>query len=54
MEGLGERTLRCVVAFTALKLEMGWRKDAINASKFQNLTGVKRNEIESTVGVLLH
>jgi transposase-like protein len=54
MEGLGERTLRCVVAFTALKLEMGWRKDAINASKFQNLTGVKRNEIESTVGALLH
>lgn len=54
MEGLGERTLRCVVAFTALKLEMGWRKDAINASKFQNLTGVKRNEIESTVTALLH
>lgn len=54
MEGLGERTLRCVVAFTALRLEMGWRKDAINASKFQNLTGVKRNEIESTVNALLH
>lgn len=54
MEGLGERTLRCVVAFTALKLELGWRKDAINASKFQNLTGVKRNEIESTVTALFH
>jgi len=54
MEGLGERTLRCVVAFTALRLEMGWRRDAINASKFQNLTGVKRNEIESTVNALFH
>lgn len=54
MEGLGERILRCIVAFIALKLEMGWRKDAINASKFQNLAGVKKNEIESTVTALLY
>ena len=54
MEGLGERTLRCIVAFTALKLEMGWRKYAINSPSFRSLAGVKRNEIESTVAALLH
>jgi putative transposase len=54
MEGLGENTLRCVIAFTALRLEMGWQRDAINSSTFQNLTGVKHNEIESTVNALLN
>jgi len=54
MEGLGERTLRCVQTFTALKLEMGWRKDPVNSKKYRNLTGVKRNEVEATVAALLH
>lgn len=54
MEGLGERTLRCVLAFTALKLEMGWRRDPVNAPQFQHLYGVKKNELESTVATLLH
>lgn len=54
MEGLGERTLRCIVAFTALKLEMGWRKYAINSPSFRQLTGVRRNEMESTVNALLN
>lgn len=54
MEGLGEHTLKCVVAFTALRLEMGWQRDAVNSTKFRNLAGVKRNEVESTVAALLH
>jgi transposase-like protein len=54
MEGLGEQTLKCVVAFTALRLEMGWQRDAVNSTKFSNLVGVKKNEVESTVTALLH
>lgn len=54
MEGVGERTLKCIVAFTALKLELGWQRDAVNAPHFTNLTSVKRAEIESTVSALLH
>ena len=54
MEGLGERTLKCVVAFTALRLEMGWQRDAVNSTKFLNLAGIKKNEVESTVVALFH
>ena len=42
MEGLGEGTLKCVVAFTALRLEMGWQRDAINSTKLSNLVWRRR------------
>jgi putative transposase len=54
MEGLGERTLKCIVAFTALKLEMGWQKDAIDSGKFNNLPSLRINAVESTVDTLLN
>ena len=54
MEGLGERTLRCVQAFTALKLEMGWRSAPLDSKKFKNLMHVKFNGLESAANALLN
>jgi transposase-like protein len=56
MEGLGEKTLKCVIAFTALRLEMGWRKVPLNAKRISNLMGssMKINQIESGIDMLLH
>ncbi|MSP19802.1 MAG: IS256 family transposase [Bdellovibrionales bacterium] len=54
MEGLGERTLKCIVAFTALRLEMGWQKDPMNAPHIEQLVEGKRNRIEGAVNALFH
>ena len=37
MESLGESTLMTVVAFTALKLELGWRHHTIDGRSLENL-----------------
>ncbi len=49
METLGERTLRIVSAFTALKLEYGWQKIPMDAPQLLELKYVKRNELESAM-----
>jgi len=54
MEGLGEKTLKCIIAFTALRLEMGWQKEPMNVARYSNLKGVKINEIEAVASTLLH
>lgn len=57
MEGLGEKTLRCIVAFTALRLEMGWRTKPINNKNMLNLTGPggkKFNQLEEGIVTLFH
>jgi putative transposase len=56
MGSLGERTLECLLAFTALRLEMGWRNNPIDARKLANLRGLrdKSNAIEQTVTELLN
>lgn len=37
MEGLGERSLTCLTAFTALRLEMGWRMYTVNDKRHENI-----------------
>jgi transposase-like protein len=49
METLGERTLRIVSAFTALKLEYGWQKIPMDSPQLLELRYVKRNELESAM-----
>ena len=39
MEGMGEMTLTTLVAFTALRLEMGWRRRAIDTFELDHLIG---------------
>jgi putative transposase len=50
METIGEQSLQAVVAFTALRLEMGWRAHAIDSKALNNLLHQgNRNTIEKTV-----
>ena len=46
MEGLGQNTLNTVLAFTALKLEMGWRQRAVDTFSVDHLTGKKAAKAE--------
>jgi transposase-like protein len=54
MEGLGERTLKCIIAFIALRLEAGWQREPMNAERFSRLAEGKRNLIEGPVNTLFH
>lgn len=49
METLGERTLRSIVVFTALRLEMGWRLTPVTSKKIMSLKGLRQNALESAV-----
>ena len=49
MEKTGEASLTCLLAFTALRLEMGWRNSPINSRAALNLNFLKPNVIEKTV-----
>jgi putative transposase len=49
METLGERSLKSVVVFTALRLEMGWRLNPITSKRLLNLENRNQNVIESVV-----
>lgn len=59
METLGENTLATVVAFTALKLELGWRHHAIDGRSLDNLEmsplrGRREpNKVEGAVSALI-
>lgn len=39
MEGMGEMTLTTLVAFTALRLEMGWRRRSVDTFELDHLIG---------------
>lgn len=53
METLGERTLTCLLAFTALRLEMGWKMYKVNDERHKDLNHLYRlNKIEETVSQL--
>lgn len=56
MGALGENTLECLLAFTALRLEMGWRRIPIDAPQLANLKkmGHKANAIEEVMEQLVH
>jgi putative transposase len=54
METLGESTLTAVVAFTALRLEMGWRMYKVNDQRHEKLDRLwKTNVTEETVKELI-
>jgi transposase-like protein len=51
METIGEQSLQAVVAFTALRLEMGWQLNRVDSKALDNLMvgSVKQNVIEKAV-----
>ena len=49
MGSIGESTLTSLLAFTALRLEMGWRFKPIDSTTSRNLSNIKSNTIEETV-----
>lgn len=58
MDGMGERTLMCVQAFTALKLQVNWNQMAIDSNQLENLQQIKlrsqsQNQIEEAFNTLL-
>lgn len=56
MGSLGEQTLECLLAFTALRLEMGWRQVPVDAAGLAKLKYMRNNHnaIEDTVSELIH
>ena len=56
METLGEATLTSLVAFTALRMEMGWKMYTVNDKRHENFKVPlrKNNAIESSLNELLH
>jgi putative transposase len=56
MGSLGEQTLECLLAFTALRLEMGWRQLPIDAAGLAKAFEVrnKTNAIEESIATLIH
>lgn len=56
MGSLGEQTLECLLAFTALRLEMGWRQVSIDRPGLANLKHLRNNSnaIEETIAELIH
>lgn len=53
METLGEKTLNILLAFIAMRMEYHWQRQTVDTAHFEKL-GKKRNQIESTVDLLLH
>lgn len=53
MEGLGERTLRVVTAFTALRLEYHWQRLSVDLPHLE-MKQVRTNTVESAVRALIH
>ena len=50
MGSLGESSLSVIVAFVALRLEMGWQRNQVDSKVFENLPRVKgKNVIEKIV-----
>lgn len=56
MGTLGELTLECLLAFTALRLEMGWKQVSVDSAGLAKAFEVrhKANTIEETVAELIH
>jgi putative transposase len=56
MGTLGEKTLEGLLAFTALRLEMGWRQVPVDAPQLAKLKWVREsnNAVEETIAELLH
>lgn len=52
MGTIGEGSLVSLLAFTALKLEMGWQSYPVDSQAFHNLKSAKSNSIEKVVAQL--
>ena len=56
MGTMGERTRECLLAFTALRLEMGWKQHPVDHIKLENIRQLrhKSNPVEETMTTLLN
>ena len=55
MEGVGEKTLNILLAFTAMRLEYNWQKIPVDSKTLNNLKNVsKLNQIEDVLENLIH
>lgn len=55
MEGLGEKTLNILLAFTAMRLEYNWQKIPVDSKALNNLEHIRnRNQIEDVLENLIH
>ena len=55
MEGLGEKTLNILLAWTAMRLEYNWQKLPVDSKQLNNLEHIaKRNQIEDVLENLIH
>ena len=53
MGTVGEQTLETLVAFVALKLEMNWRRNKVNAKHFDKLSNMRKNAVEEVIQELI-
>ena len=53
MEGLGEKSLRCILVFTALKLEMGWKSRKVDDKRYEKMVLARKNNLEKNIEQLL-
>lgn len=56
METLGERTLRIVTVFVALRLEYYWQNNSVDSIRIENLKRSQLeniNQIESVMGTMI-
>ena len=54
MESVGEARLEVIAAFTALRMEMNWRRNKVNAKHFDKLVNMKHNALEQVVEEFVH
>ena len=55
MEGLGEKTLNILLAFTAMRLEYNWQRIPVDSKQLNHLQSIsKQNEIEHALENLIH
>jgi transposase-like protein len=55
MEGLGEKTLNILLAWTAMRLEYNWLKIPVDSKALNNLEHIRnKNQIEDVLGNLIH
>ena len=53
MDGLGDKTLRCIQAFVAMKMEMTWQKNSIESGHFSHMEKIQINRLERSFENLL-
>jgi len=49
MDTLGEKTLEILLAFVAIKIELGWQLHRIDSAVFNNKPALPRNQMEETL-----